>query len=102
MGPFCLTIRRFQDIARDYNSPLTTILNGESLSSLNVNKDKTEGMWLGSKINSSEKPLGIKWSKDPKRVLGVYQSYNEEQKNKLNFQPRLRKLKQILNLWKKN
>ncbi len=74
----------------------------QCISALMVNKYKNEGIWLGirSKRNPSENPLGIKWSKDTIRVLRVYQSYNKEQKNKLNFQPRLRKLKQILNLWK--
>ncbi len=31
-------------------------------------------------------PLGTKWPTDHVRVLGVYQSYNKEQKTKANFQ----------------
>lgn len=65
-----------------------------------MNKEKTEAMWLGSERNCNRKPLGISWAKKPLRVLGVYISYNIEENNKLNFDAKLQKVENILNMWK--
>ena len=47
-------------------------------SGLEVNKSKTEGMWLGANKNNKEQPLGIQWPKDSICALGIHYSYNEE------------------------
>ncbi len=71
-----------------------------SFSGLMLNKDKTEGMWLGSDRLNRRKPLGISWPDKPIRILGIYLSYDEDSADQLNFEEKINKCKQILNSWK--
>ena len=57
-------------------------------------------MWLGSWRQCKDTPLGITWPDKPIRFLGVFLSYDEEQHEMLNFTEKIRKSRQILNLWK--
>ena len=41
-------------------------------SGLILNKNKCEGMWLGSLRHRTDKPLGFTWPQTPIRILGVY------------------------------
>lgn len=84
------------DSAREFLAAVRTF---GDFSGLKLNIEKTEGMWLGSLRNSREKPLGIVWSEKSLRVLGVYVSYDETESNKLNFDNKVCKAKQLLNLW---
>lgn len=68
-------------------------------SGLKLNIDKTEGAWIGSLRNNQTKPLGIKWPDTPLRILGVYVSYNKDECNKLNFEDKIQKCKQLINSW---
>ena len=36
------------------------------------NRDKCYGLWLGSKINRKDQPLGFRWYIDNIKVLGIY------------------------------
>lgn len=69
-------------------------------SGLKLNKDKTEGMWLGRDRFNQSKPLEISWPIKPLKILGIYLSYDNEACEQLNFHDRIRKCKQILNSWK--
>ena len=69
----CLTC-----FVKDANSAhkIFQILNDfYSCSSLKVNNDKTEAMWLGSKRWCKEKPLNVVWT-DNVKVLGIAQDKN--------------------------
>ena len=44
----------------------------KKLSGLEINREKTYGMWLGSDKNSKQWPFGIKWPGKPIKTLGVY------------------------------
>ena len=68
-------------------------------SSLKVNTDKTEAMWLGKVRNSNDKPLPVIWAESVK-VLGIVFSYNEKLANARNFEDKITSLKQTLALWK--
>ena len=68
-------------------------------SGLEVNKSKTEGMWLGANKNNKEQPLGIQWPKDSICALGIHFSYNEEIGLKKNFENKLSSVTTLLNLW---
>ena len=70
-----------------------------SCSSLKVNVEKTEAMWLGSCRNFDNTPLPLVWTKHVK-VLGIFFSYNEQLANDLNFDAKITSLKQTLALWK--
>ena len=66
---------------------LNVFKNFERLSGLIINKDKSEGMWLGRDRDSTQKPLGIQWPKDPIKALSVYFSYYDNARNACNFEP---------------
>jgi endonuclease/exonuclease/phosphatase family metal-dependent hydrolase len=72
----------------------------EKCSGLKMNRDKTEGFWLGVNKDSTYKPLGIKWSTVIK-ILGIFISYNKDTMTKNNFDDRLLKIKNKFNMWKK-
>jgi hypothetical protein len=67
---------------------------------LQVNLEKSEGLWLGSRKNSARKPFGIKWPDKPVKALGVYFSYDKKASDKLNFDDKIRKLERQLHWWK--
>jgi len=70
------------------------------VSGLKLNVNKSPAMWLGSKRFSNEKPFDVEWPKKPIKALGVYFSYNEAEAEGMNYEPKLQKLKSILNVWK--
>ena len=79
---------------------LFQLLNAfQNCSGLEVNKSKTEGMWLGANKNNSEEPLGITWPKDPILALGIHFSYDEEAAFQKNFEQKLSSMTSLLNLW---
>ena len=78
---------------------LATVEEFGVFSGLKLNKEKTEAMWIGSKEHEKSQPFGISWPKRPLRMLGVHFSYDEATCNKLNFEDRIRKCKQIVGMW---
>ena len=71
---------------------------GES-SGLRLNKDKSESFWIGSKLNSMEKPLGLKWTKNYIKCLGIWCGADVEGAMQINYEEKLRKLRTLLNMW---
>ena len=71
----------------------------EKLSGLKMNKSKTEGLWLGINKDSDFKPLGIKWQSCIK-ILGIHISHDKNLILENNFNAKIRKIRQCLNLWK--
>lgn len=69
-------------------------------SGLKLNREKTEGMWLGSFRFRNDSPLGISWTNKPIRILGVYLSYDDEANDEMNFENKLKKCKLIMAMWK--
>ena len=69
-------------------------------SGLKLNKEKTEGMWIGNNKNSQATPLGITWAKSYMKILGVYVSYDQEIIYQKNFADKIAKAKGTVNLWK--
>jgi hypothetical protein len=51
-----------------------------------VNKNKTEGNWVGKVKHSKDQIKGIKWSEKPIKALGVYFGNNKEECEKLNWE----------------
>lgn len=69
---------------------------------LKVNKEKTEGLRLGTNhtyVNDS-KLFGISWPQNPVRLLGIYFSYDEVKSNENNFETKIQDVKSVINLWK--
>ena len=81
---------------------LLTLLNKfKSVSGLEINPAKTEGMWLGSWKNNTETNFGFRWPRDPIKILGVFFSYDSNKSNELNFAEKIRTLEKTLNIWKR-
>ena len=64
-----------------------------------MNKQKTEGIWLG-KDNPRDSVSEIKWSDEPVKSLGMYFGKDKKRVEDLNWKPKLVKLERILNRWK--
>ena len=62
-----------------------------------MNRDKTECVWVEINKHSSYKTLGIKWSTVIK-LLDI--SYNKDTTLKLNFDDRVLKINNKMNMWK--
>jgi hypothetical protein len=70
------------------------------VSGLKMNISKTEATWLGSIRNNKISPLGISWTNEPIKCLGVWLGYDENKCNELNFEAWIQKCKKIINSWK--
>ena len=71
------------------------------LSGLKIYKSKTEGLWLGvwkCRLGKDE-PFGISLPKQYVTALGIAFPYNVRAGNKINFDERLAKLKNVLSIW---
>jgi hypothetical protein len=79
---------------------LETVKQFGTFSGLHLNSEKTQGMWLGKNRKNTSKPFHIDWPKGPLRILGVFMSYDEEACNNINFDSKIEKCKNILNMWK--
>ena len=50
-----------------------------SFSRLIMNKDKTEGAWIGKLKHSKDKVGGIEWTDKPVKTLGIYVGHDKEE-----------------------
>ena len=68
-------------------------------SGLKINRNKTEGIWIGSNIGRSDEPLGLRWSLAGK-MLGIVISADENTCINANFNDKLNTIQSILSRWK--
>ena len=68
-------------------------------SGLEINRSKTEGMWLGANRNKKSKHFDIAWPSEPVCALGIHFSYNEDVSHQKNFEQKLTSMKTLLNIW---
>ena len=61
-------------------------------SGLKINRDKSEGYWLGRNRHSNSKPLSIKLPEQGIKILGVYHPYNQSKTEQENYYNTLNKL----------
>ena len=90
-------------LARSLEALLHTADLFSRCSGLEINSEKTECMVLGNHVSStvatviSSKNILMK---DTIKILGVYFTYNDSQRKKLNFDEILRSIKEKLQMWK--
>jgi hypothetical protein len=80
---------------------LSILKDFESCSSLKVNHQKTEAMWIGSARHNVCTPLDaidVQWTKKLK-VLGIYFTYNDNEFYSLNYNDKLKSLERLINMW---
>ena len=70
-----------------------------NLSGLKLNKNKTEGIWLGRLKHTKDKYENITWTNEPIKSLGVYFEYNKTQCDQLNYEKQINKCKAIIKNW---
>ena len=66
---------------------------------LKLNKEKTEAFWIGASLNKKEKPLGLSWTKDFIKCLGIWCGPSVEGAVLKNFEVKIKKVRSLLNLW---
>ena len=76
------------------------ILQFGKVSGLKLNKEKTEGLWVGRGQNRTDTFAGINWGQNYVKALGVYFGYNKKKEieNK-NWKDKLEALKKSLTYW---
>lgn len=77
--------------------------NFEQVSGLKINIEKTEILRIGKiKQTNCKLPgnLNIKWTNGPVKVLGVFVSTDHEEMLEINYNPKLGRIKNILQMWK--
>ena len=75
----------------------------EECAGLKINIDKTEAIWIGSKMHSNEKllpHLNLNWNTTGKfKSLGISFNLFAEDKTSINFEEKILKIKSLLNSW---
>ncbi|KAK3702160.1 hypothetical protein QZH41_004381 [Actinostola sp. cb2023] len=89
-----LTLRDSYSIKRSFKH----ITMYERASGCKLNRDKCEGLWIGSSRGSIERPVNIRWVADKVKILGIWLGYGDL--TEFNWTQRVVKLEKILNLWK--
>ena len=56
---------------------------------LSLNVKKTKAIWLGRWASNKNRPLGIKWSHGPVKILGIHFSYDDKGNNELTFNQKI-------------
>jgi len=82
------------------NNVVTEIERFSSVSGIILNKEKTQGMWLGKKKPGTLN-LDIKWTNEPVKCLGIYFGRNIKLNEDLNWKPKLESLHKTLQNWQK-
>ena len=72
-----------------------------SFSGLKFNRNKTEGIWIGKLKHSKDKINGINWTDKPVKALGIYFGHNKNECEKLNWEPKIDKMKNLIKAWEK-
>ena len=72
-----------------------------TLSGLKLNRNKTEGIWLGALKHCRDKYENINWTNEHVKSLGIYFSRDKNECKKLNFDKQYHKSEKLLNTWKK-
>ena len=75
----------------------------QSYSSLKLNLEKSEACWIGRARGSNNTPISYKWvdlNNQAIRTLGIFNSYDQDLVQKLNFLDNLKCLSEVLQLWR--
>ena len=86
----------------DVRSIFQTCETFQVYSSLKLSLEKSEACWIGAKRGSKVTPVNYKWidlNCNAIRTLGIFNSYDTDLVEKLNFLDNLKCLKGVLNLW---
>ena len=72
-----------------------------SFSGLILNRNKTEGIWIGKLKHCKDKIRGIKWTHNHVKALGIFFGHNKEACQQLNWQKKIEDMKNQFTAWGK-
>ena len=62
-----------------------------------INRDKCNGLWLGSNKNRQDNPLNFNWSSERIKILGLY--FGDEKSIEMNFEIKCGQFVKTLKMW---
>ena len=65
-----------------------------------MNKEKSEGYWMGNLRASLGKPLNIAWPTKGIKILGVLCSYDKKECENENFYKKIKDIEKLITLWR--
>ena len=71
-------------------------------SGLKLNRNKTEGLWIGKLKTCNDQIGDIHWSKEPIKALGVYFGIDKQKCLELNWGDKLKSCENIIKVWLKH
>ena len=83
---------------RCFKEVIKEIQDYELASGAKVNLEKTKGLWLGKWRERTDTPLGLIWTKDNVKALGVY--FGNTNPGDKTFEDIIPKVKRSMNYWK--
>ena len=81
---------------------LQTCANFQTFSSLKLSVEKCEACWIGAEKDNPAKPINCKWvniASEAILTLGIYNSYDTDLVEKLNFLDNLKPLNDVIRTW---
>ena len=81
---------------------LQTCATFQAFPSLKLNVEKCEACWIGAEKDNPAKPIECKWvniANEAVRTLGIYNSYDTDLVEKLNFQDYLKRFSDVIRAW---
>ena len=81
------------------NNVMQEIERFSAVSGIRLNKQKTEGMWLGKNKPRNLNP-DLKWTDNPVKCLGIYFGRDKKRVEDLNWNTKISKLQGVLKSWK--
>ncbi len=88
--------------AKDFKSverALNIVETFGSVAGLELNRNKTEGLWLGVDKHRDETVGNISWPKEPIKALGVFFGHDKAMVENCNWNPKVQKLRDVLRVW---
>ena len=79
-----------------------TCANSQTFSSLKLNVEKCEACWIGAEKDNPAKPINSKWvniASEAIRTLGIYNTYDRDLVEKLNFLDNLKPYSDVISAW---
>ena len=72
-----------------------------NFSGLMINRNKTEGLWIGKLKHNKDKEENIKWTNKPIKTLGIYYGHDYIECEKLNWEKKIEKINSLFLSWSK-
>ena len=87
-----------------FETTVMVLTDFASMSGLNINYEKSQVMWIGSKIYCKDvylPHLKLNWNPKVFKILGIKFTTNIKEISEINFKNKLFEIKQIINRWMK-